>query len=92
MKITSASDAAFPRPCGAANGEEQSLEQDGVTCLEWYAAKAMEALISHGDHEGQGWETLASSAFDAAEAMCNEAKRRRDEMVAKWKRENPDEE
>ena len=93
MKITGANEAAFPRPCGKANDFEQNLETDGVTCLEWYAAQAMQALIAQGCVPfATTWDKMARLAFDAAEAMVAEARRRRDEQVARFREENPDEE
>ncbi len=42
---------AFPRPCGAANREEQNLEQDGMSLREYYAGEALKGLVVGFDRE-----------------------------------------
>lgn len=73
---TGPDEAAFPRPCGAANREEQNLEQTGMTMREWYAGQALCGLLADGDFNVKP-AVAAELAFKIADAMLAESRRRR---------------
>jgi hypothetical protein len=74
MNHTPAGEAAFPRLCGAANSEEQSLEHKGMTIREWFAGMAMQGLLRavHAQQYVPGIRDLAVTAFSIADAMIAE--------------------
>lgn len=86
MNHTSPGEAAFPRPCGAANGVvQQSLEQKGMTMREWFAGMALQGfLAAHtGDIQFPMPKAAAKDCFEYADAMLAESKRLHEEMLQK---------
>lgn len=80
MKHTGANSAAFPRPCGAANSEEQNLQQDGMTIREWYAGQCLAGLIANSDlsdllRKGFAPAKAAEVCFEIADAMIAQSKK-----------------
>lgn len=66
--------AAFPTPRFTVDGEGRfmgfSINTDGMSMRDYFAAKAMQALLSGGSHPNR--YELAADAYKAADAMLEE--------------------
>ena len=64
--------AAFPDPCGARQGAFPPNEQKGMTLRDYFAAKAMAAMMTHDAHK-HDWSDakVAGWAYATADAMMN---------------------
>ncbi len=62
--------SAFPDPCGAHPGSHPPNEQKGMTLRDYFAAKAMAAMLSQPE-AAHDWtdEKVAEWAYNAADAM-----------------------
>ena len=62
---------AFPRPISVNtyNGE-QAWDQDGMTLRDYFAAKAMQGILSGG--MWGDYDDLVSQSYEAADAMIDE--------------------
>ena len=61
---------AFPRPFSLDNDNRKAWSQDGMTLRDYFAAKAMAALIPMQFHHDAG--ELSAAAFRIADAMLAE--------------------
>ena len=62
---------AFPKPCDECNHDSSIHEQQGMTLRDYFAAKAMQALISKINDDKQ----IAKSSYFLADAMLKERER-----------------
>ena len=59
--------AAFPGPNWTVNGDgETEADQHGMTLRDYFAAKAMQGLLTSGDYT---WSHAADDAYSMADAM-----------------------
>ena len=67
--------SAFPRPYSEMSSGEYFLPQQGMTLLDYFAARIMPSLILHERFNGD-FEGIAKTSYDAAEAMLIERSER----------------
>lgn len=69
--MTRANDPAFARPFSAepAQGGERICEQDGLTKREYFAAAALQGLLSCADVQRFSFPIIAAMAQQAADAL-----------------------
>ena len=62
---------AFPRPASEAHQHGMHKPQEGMTLRDYFAAKAMQALVTEIDDDGSYWmpEHVAELAYSQADAM-----------------------
>jgi hypothetical protein len=65
---------AFPVPAPVCSGPNNSWEypSDGMTLRDYFAAKAMQALISNARFEKASYQQFAFNAYYTADAMIAE--------------------
>lgn len=62
---------AFPVE-GMVNGDSVSKMAQGMTILDYFAAQAMQGIMSDIKTEGMDYETLALNSYEIAQAMLKE--------------------
>lgn len=59
---------AFPQPDYMADGSTQTQGDPGMTLRDYFAAKAMQALLAKADNY-MGWDTIPADVYEMADAM-----------------------
>jgi hypothetical protein len=67
---------AFPRPMVASGSTTATMEQDGMSLRDYFAAQAIEIMVQKSEDAHGGWseDTVAVGAYAIADAMIEARK------------------